>query len=223
MEPIITSVTLGILANSLYDLMKGEGPLTGMAKYIDEHVLNRSKLFNRQTVAKILQDSRNAQLLEKLENYQQTKEEQMLISAGKEFSKILQLPENHLLQECVPKIIKQIEQADIIRRTEELSNIALKLRDSIGCYKRSVEDKVAEIIELLRSGENIVLVLGEAGSGKSALLKHLYKALKDTDFTPSEVDLAKVVYLDVGSYLANSPEAQITQEDSLDFTSCAHS
>ena len=58
MEPIITSVTLGILANSLYDLMKGEGPLTGMAKYIDEHVLNRSKLFNRQTVAKIGESGR---------------------------------------------------------------------------------------------------------------------------------------------------------------------
>jgi len=105
---------------------------------------------------------------------------------------------------------------DISRLAEELSNLAFTLRDSIGCYKRSVKDKVAEIIELLCSGENLVLVLGEAGSGKSALLKHLYTGLRDSNLNQTEATPAKVVYLDVGSYPANSPE--VLRELKLDLT-----
>lgn len=250
MNPII----LGILANALYELIKGEGSLMKIAKYIDKNVLSKSKLLNRQTLAKQLQDSRNAKFLEELENYQQTKNEQMLVSVGEEFSKIIKLPENQILQQCVNQIITNLEQEDnkllatlitasasqhqielsqirnrldeiktqlktvidnsakvelddISRLTEELSSFVFTLRDSIGCYQRSVKDKVAKIIELLRSGENLVLVLGEAGSGKSAMLKRLYIKLSDSNLRLNGTKPSKVVYLDVGSYMANSPKA----------------
>ena len=121
----MSAIILGILANALYDLikgeLKGERTLTDIARQIDEHVLSKSKLFNRQTVAKILQEERHAALLKAWEGHQQKQGESTLIRLGDEFGKILLLPENRILQECVDQILISFQEDDH-KRNSHMTN-----------------------------------------------------------------------------------------------------
>ncbi len=108
---MLESIGLGIIANLIYDLTKGEGRLADLAKHLDKKLL--SELTNlKEPTAKIFQEKRHQKLIAKLEAYQAYKTGQSLDAVGQEFGLILALPENADLQEGISVIWESCEQQD---------------------------------------------------------------------------------------------------------------
>nr|MBC8228944.1 CHAT domain-containing protein [bacterium] len=144
---MLESIMLGIIANLLYDLTKGQGRLADIGKYLDDKVLSKLAELNEPT-AKVFQEARHQELIAKLETYQTDKKKQSLIALGQEFGRILSLPGNEALQEGISIIWENFESQDSILLAEMLVSGFASLKMEISEMKDLLEEGKAQRLAL---------------------------------------------------------------------------
>ena len=144
LESIVSNpIVLGIIANALYDLTKGEGRLADVVKNLDEKLWPKLEALN-EPAAKVFQDERHRQLIAKLEAHQTEKTKQSLIAVGEEFGRILSLKEDEVLQEGISVIWENFEQKDSMLIAEMLMSGFASLNMEISEMKALLEDIKAQ-------------------------------------------------------------------------------